>query len=78
MSQLTLEQLQAFEAKLIRAIADPTRTVFYDEFKRENRPVAELQSALATVRTEIIRLKGETTQTTPPPRRYLARHRDSF
>lgn len=55
MSATTLEQLQAYEARLIRALGDPTKAVFYDDFKRENRPVSEIQSALATVRAEIAR-----------------------
>lgn len=61
MSAVTLEQLQASEAKLIRALGDPTKTVFYDEFKRENRPISEIQDALQAVRREIARLKGEDT-----------------
>lgn len=55
MSATTLDQLKAYEARLLKALGDPTKAVFYDDFKRENRPVSELQSALATVRAEIAR-----------------------
>lgn len=58
MSAVTLEQLEAAEAKLIRALGDPTKTVFYDEFKRENRPISEIEDALQAIRREIGRLKG--------------------
>lgn len=59
MSAVTLEQLRASEAKLIRALGDPTRTVFYDEFKRENRPISEIEDALQAIRREISRLAGD-------------------
>ena len=49
----TLDQLKTYEARLVAALGDPTKAVFYDDFKRENRPVSELRSALATVREEI-------------------------
>ena len=55
----TLDQLQASEARLVRALVDPTKTVFYDEFKRENRPISEIQDALQAIRREIAALTGE-------------------
>ena len=55
----TLDQLQASEARLVRALGDPTKTVFYDEFKRENRPISEIQDALQAIRREIAALTGE-------------------
>lgn len=57
MSALTLEQLQAAETRLVTAMGDPTRAVFYDDFKRENRPISEIQDALAAIRSEIRRLR---------------------
>lgn len=58
MSAVTLDQLKAQEARLIRALGDPTKTVFYDEFKRENRPIGEIEDALQAIRREIGRLLG--------------------
>lgn len=58
MSGLTLEQLQAAETRLVTAMADPARAVFYDDFKRENRPISEIQDALAAIRSEIRRVTG--------------------
>lgn len=78
MSAVTLEQLQAYEAKLLRALGDPTKVVFYDDFKRENRPVAEIQSALAAVRAEIARMTPADAAVTPRPARILTRHRSAF
>jgi len=78
LSAVTLEQLQAAEAKLIRALGDPTRTVFFDEFKRENRPVSELQSALASIRSEIAKLTPAAPDAAPRPARYLHRGRSAF
>lgn len=78
MSTLTLEQLQAAETRLVTAMGDPTRAVFYDDFKRENRPISEIQDALAAIRSEIRRLNEAITPTPPRPRRILLRHKDSY
>lgn len=56
MSDTTLEQLKASESRLVRALGDPTKTVFYDDFKRENRPISEIQDALNAIRAEISQL----------------------
>jgi hypothetical protein len=56
LSDIALEQLQASEARLVKALGDPTKAVFYDDFKRENRPISEIQGALAAIRAEISRL----------------------
>lgn len=56
MSDLTLEQLRAAESRLVRALGDPTKVVFYDDFKRENRPISEIQDALTAIRAEIAAL----------------------
>ncbi|NBB65077.1 hypothetical protein GVN18_38115 [Pseudomonas sp. ODNR1LW] len=53
MSDLTLEQLKQAESRLVRALSDPTKAVFYDDFKQENRPISEIQDALAAIRAEI-------------------------
>lgn len=53
MSDLTLEQLRTAETRLVRALGDPTKVVFYDDFKQENRPISEIQDALAAIRAEI-------------------------
>lgn len=50
---MTLEQLRAAESRLVRALGDPTKSVFYDDFKRENRPISEIQDALSAIRAEI-------------------------
>ncbi len=55
MSTLTLEQLRAYEAKLIKAAANPLKTTWFDEFRKEYRPFAEIAQGLALVRTEIAR-----------------------
>lgn len=65
----TLEQLKASEAKLIRALGDPTKTVFFDEFKKENRPIGEIQDALAAIRREIAALDGTASASTTKIRR---------
>jgi len=78
MSTVTLEQLQAYEAKLIRALGDPTKAVFYDDFKRENRPVSEITTALAFVRSEIAKLTPQEALQAPRPARILTRHRSAW
>lgn len=80
MSATTLDQLRAYEARLIRALGDPTKAVFYDDFKRENRPVSEIQSALASVRAEIARHPDNPARATAEPRvtRIQARHRSAW
>ncbi len=50
---MTLEQLRAMETRLVIALGDTTRAVFYDDFKRENRPISEVTAALDRVRAEI-------------------------
>lgn len=50
---MTLEQLRAAESRLVRALGDPAKSVFYDDFKRENRPISEIQDALSAIRAEI-------------------------
>ncbi len=62
---MTLDQLKAAEARLVRALGDPTKTVFYDEFKRENRPSAEIEDALRAIRREI---SAHADNATPPSR----------
>lgn len=49
----TLDELKAYEAKLVKAASDPTKSVWYDDFRKENRPFAEIQQQLAWVRGEI-------------------------
>lgn len=49
----TLDELRAYEAKLVKAASDPTKSVWYDDFRKENRPFAEIQQQLAWVRGEI-------------------------
>lgn len=78
MTTVTLDQLKAFEARLLTALSDPTRAVFYDDFKRENRPVAELDQALTRVRAEIARLTPADPAAAIPARRYLSRHRSAL
>lgn len=78
MSEVTLEQLKAYEAKLIRALGDPTKAVFYDDFKRENRPISEIQSALAAVRSEIALATPADPSAAPRPSRILTRHRSAW
>lgn len=60
MSAEELTRLRASEARLVAAMGDPTRAVFYDDFKRENRPISEIKDALSFVRSEIARLEGRT------------------
>lgn len=52
----TLTELQGYESDLLRAIGDPTKTVFFDHFRLENRPMAEIQAALDQVRREISKI----------------------
>lgn len=78
MTAVTLEQLQAYEARLLSAMADPTKAIFYDDFKRENRPVSELDAALTRVRAEIVRLTPFDPQAEVAPRRYLTCHRSAL
>lgn len=70
----TLAQLQAFEAKLVAAIANPVAEVWYDDFRKKLRPVGELQDALAQVRREIAAHPDNTT-TSERVRRHLPRAR---
>ena len=49
----SVAELQAFEKKILKAIADPNIETWYDEYKRRLRPVNELQDALAQIRNEI-------------------------
>ncbi len=78
MSAVTLEQLKAYEAKLIRALGDPTKAVFYDDFKRENRPISEVQAALAAVRAEIALATPADAAAPAKPSRILTRHRSAW
>lgn len=55
MATFTLAELVAFERKLIKAMADPTRQVWYDDFRKENRPFSEIAQQLSWVRGEIAR-----------------------
>lgn len=50
---LTLDQLRAIETKLLTALGDPTLSVAYDHFRRENRPIGDIQKSLDQVRSEI-------------------------
>lgn len=56
----TLNELQAYEAKLIKAMGDPLAEVWYDEFKKKNRPISELKDALAEIRKQIAKVQGQT------------------
>lgn len=56
----TLSELQAYEAKLIKAMGDPLAEVWYDEFKKKNRPVSELKEALAEIEKRIAKAQGKT------------------
>jgi len=76
LTTVSLEDLRAYEARLIRALADPTRAIFYDDFKRENRPVSELETALSRVRVEIA--KATASDARPAARRIQMRHRCSL
>lgn len=58
MSAEKLASLRASETRLVAAMGDPTRAVFYDDFKKENRPISEIAAALAFVRSEIRKLEG--------------------
>lgn len=78
MTTVTLDQLKAFEARLLTALADPTKAIFYDDFKRENRPVSELETALTRVRSEIAKLTPADPCAVLPARRYLSRHRSAL
>ncbi|HCQ52694.1 MAG TPA: hypothetical protein DIV82_00340 [Brevundimonas diminuta] len=75
---MTLEQLRAMETRLVTALGDTTRAVFYDDFKRENRPISEVTAALDRVRAEIVRLSPVDPASSLAPRRILARHRCSL
>lgn len=77
MSTHTLTELRAFERKLVAALADPTAEVWYDDFKKRNRPVAELQPALAAVRAEIA-AHPDNAEAKRKPRFYRARPRDAY
>lgn len=48
-----LATLQSYEAELLAALGDPSRSLFFDHFKMENRPIAEVQAALSQIRREI-------------------------
>ena len=68
----SLTQLQAYEAKLLKAIGDPTIEVWFDDFRKRMRPVGELQDALSQVRREIAN-HADNTSTTHRVRRHLPR-----
>jgi len=78
LTTVTLDQLKAFEARLLTALSDPTKAIFYDDFKRENRPVSELDAALTRVRAEIVRMTPLDPAAAVPARRYLTRHRSAL
>lgn len=69
----TLSELQAYEAKLIKAAADPTKAVYFDDFKRENRPFDEITQQLSWVRGEIARAQAAAGTATLRNRRLLPR-----
>lgn len=77
MTTTTLEQLRAYEAKLLKAMGDPTQEVWYDDFRKRNRPVAELQSALSWVRREIAAHPDNATRT-PRMRQIRVRSRSGY
>jgi hypothetical protein len=68
----SLSDLQAYEAKLLKAIGDPTIEVWFDDFRKRMRPVSELQDALSQVRREIS-THPDNTSTTQRVRRHLPR-----
>lgn len=68
----TLVELQSYEAKLLKAIGDPTLEVWYDDFRKRSRPVSELQDALSQVRREIAQ-HPDNTSTSHRVRRHLPR-----
>lgn len=70
----TLEQLRAYEAKLVKAASDPTKSVWYDDFRKESRPFAEIQKQLAWVRSEIA-AHPDNPAAQAKPRRQLPRAR---
>lgn len=74
----TLSDLRAYEAKLIKALGDPTKAVFYDEFKKENRPISELRSALDAIRVEIASAEAEADGTVKQGRIFYARARSAL
>lgn len=63
-----LATLQAYEAKLVKAAADPMKQVWYDDFRKENRPFSEISAQLAWVRSEIAAHPDSAGTTTPRPR----------
>lgn len=64
-----LADLQAYEAKLVKAAADPAKSVWFDDFRKENRPFSEIQAQLAWVRREIAAHPDNTSAKTRTSRR---------
>ena len=75
---VTLAQLREYEAKLLRAMADPTAETWYDQFKKKNRPVSELQVALKQVRAEIAHRLADAGDRPNPHRFTYLRGRDAY
>jgi hypothetical protein len=67
---LTLTDLQTIESNLLKAIGNPTLSVAYDHFRREMRPVSDLQKSLDQVRSEMAALT-KTASSAPRVRRNL-------
>lgn len=78
MSTTTLAQLRAYEAKLTKAMGDPAAEVWFDDFRKKNRPISELKSAMDWVRGEIARHPDTLATSAPRPRRFLIRGRSGY
>ena len=74
----TLTELRAYEAKLVKAAADPTKQTWFDDFRREMRPFSEIQRQLTWVRAEIAAHPDNTSPPGPRPRKLLIRCGSGF
>lgn len=54
----SLDDLLARKEKLEKAAADPTKSVWYDDFKREMRPFHEIAAQLDLVEAQIRKARG--------------------
>lgn len=77
MTTTTLAQYRAYEAKLVKAAANPLKQVWFDDFRREYRPFSEIEKQLVWVRKEIAAHPDNATTTTRV-RRHLPRARSDL